>query len=137
MKAMEGRRARPRILLVDDDAACLRALTRMLEGAGLVVVACGSAVEGAAALEGGGVDAVFVDLDDLGGRPGAAFLRHIRSDARTAAVPAVAMSGGDPENLNLCLGDGADAVLEKPFTLAQLLVALNQAEIGRRWRKAV
>lgn len=130
---MEARRARPCILIVDNDDACLRALTRMLEGAGLVVVACGSAAEGAAALETGGVDAVFVDLYDGGGRSGAAFLRRIRSDTRTAAVPVVAMSGGDPEALNLCLDEGTDAVLEKPFTIAQFFVAFNEAELGRRW----
>lgn len=134
---MEPRRAHPRILVIDDDEVCRRALTRMFGVAGLAVVVCASAAEGAAVLEEGGVDAVLVDLYDGGRRAGGAFLRRIRSDARTASVPAVAMSGGDPEDLNLCLGEGADAVLEKPFTLAQFLVALNQAEIGRRWRKAV
>lgn len=130
---MEAHRARPRILLVDNDDACLRALARMLEGAGLVVVACGSAAEGVAALEGGVVDVVFVDLCDGGGRSGAAFLRRIRCNPRTAAIPVVAMSGGDPGDLNLCLDEGADAVLEKPFTIARFLVAFNEAELGRRW----
>lgn len=134
---MEPRRVHPRILIIDDDEVCRRVLTRMLDEAGLAVVACKSATDGEAVLEEGGVDAVLVDLYDGGMRTGGAFLRRLRSDARTASVPAVAMSGGDPGDLNLCLGEGADAVLEKPFTLAQFRASLNEAELGRRRANAV
>ncbi len=57
----------PNILVVDDQPAIRRALSRLLTAKGHTVVEAGSAAEGVAAVAGGGVDAVLCDVMMPGG----------------------------------------------------------------------
>lgn len=65
-------------------------------------------------------DAVLLDLH-VGGSDGEAVLRELRSDARTASVPVVILSGGVTEaRAGDLLVQGADAVVSKPFLPQEL-----------------
>jgi two-component system cell cycle sensor histidine kinase/response regulator CckA len=118
--------AHARILLVEDEPM-VRALTRkMLERAGYSVV---EAVNGAAALvhlEGpaGDVDLVISDvvMPEAGG---GALMRAMRS--RDSDIPVIFMSGDPTDSaVAAAIGDAECALLAKPFTPSQLLVAVRE-----------
>ncbi|MHB1193637.1 MAG: response regulator [Longimicrobiales bacterium] len=116
------------ILIIDDEPEILRALKKILEGAGHSVT---EAADGRTALRwfaGRPTDLVVTDIY-MPEMDGIEFLMRLRETF--PETPVVAMSGGGiipKENL---LGAatllGADQILEKPFTAEQVLAAVGRA----------
>lgn len=114
------------ILVVDDDAALRRILTRHLASEGFESVAAENSQEALKALAAGMIDAVLLDVM-LGRENGWEVLRRIREHD---TVPVAMMSGAtmDGDSLRDARTIGAQAVLQKPFERHELLACL--AELG-------
>jgi FixJ family two-component response regulator len=108
-----------RVALVDDDPSVRKALTRLLESAGLQVLACASAAE---FLETGlqkAPECLVLDIH-LGGMGGLQLLAHLRSSGHD--VPTVVITAhDDPENRELAAKSGCTAYLLKPLDAPVLL----------------
>jgi DNA-binding NtrC family response regulator len=119
------------ILVVDDDAAMLRALGKVLSGEGATVSRASGTEEalGHLADRHGRFDLVITDLR-LPGCGGKGLL-----DAITVAFPAVPVivvtAFGNPETRALCLQQGAADFLEKPVDAKALLAAMEQVLSSR------
>jgi two-component system, OmpR family, response regulator MprA len=115
--------ARPRILVVDDNAALRENLAEALEDEGYSVVLAEDGARALAALEQGPLpEVVLLDLmmPKIDGRE---LVARIRADARWAGVRLVLTSGlSNPEELG---GSPVDAFLPKPFSLEHLLGTLQ------------
>jgi len=117
-----------RVLFVDDEPTICRVGSDMLKALGYVATLAG---DGAEALQVLGnpdlptVDCVMLDLM-MPGMDGEACLRELRRSRDDLKV--IMMSGHDRRQVAGRLdGLGVDAVLQKPFTLARLREALQQA----------
>jgi CheY-like chemotaxis protein len=115
------------ILIIDDDPGVLGILRRILEEAGHSVT---DAPDGEVALrhyEGKPADLVVTDIF-MPGMDGIEFLVHIRKTFPEARV--LAMSGGGILSRDQALSDasllGADEILQKPFSKAEVLEAVNK-----------
>lgn len=117
---------RKSILIVDDDAAMLRALNKVLSGEGAVVATAswvGEVMERLADNQ-GHFDLIITDLrmPILDGK-------SVLGAVKTALpeVPVIVMTAfGSPEVEAECLEKGAAAFLEKPLDTPQLLAALER-----------
>jgi len=114
------------ILVIDDDAAMLRALNKVLSGAGAVVTSSSWAGEAMEHLTNKSerFDLIITDLrmPILGGRT-------ILGAASVALphVPVIIITAfGSPELKAECLSTGAAAFLEKPLDTPQLLAAIER-----------
>jgi DNA-binding NtrC family response regulator len=113
------------ILVIDDDAAMLRALSKVLSGEGAVVASArwaGEIMERLADNQ-GHFDLIITDLrmPILNGR---SVLGAVK--AALPEVPVIVMTAfGSPEVEAECLEKGAAAFLEKPLDTPQLLAAIN------------
>jgi two-component system, cell cycle sensor histidine kinase and response regulator CckA len=125
-----------RVLLMDDDVDVAEVTRDMLQMLGYTTdtVACGStAVERfrSANASGAGFDTVILDLTVPGGMGGADAVQHIRQIRPD--VPVVVTSGyADDAVLARFRDYGFDGVLPKPFGLADLTRALEEAETNAR-----
>ena len=115
------------ILIIDDDPAVLGILRRILEEAGHSVT---DAPDGEVALrhyEGKPADLVITDIF-MPGMDGIEFLVYIRKTFPAARV--LAMSGGGILSRDQALSDasllGADEILQKPFSKAEVLEAVDK-----------
>ena len=114
------------ILIVDDDAAMLRALNKVLSGEGAVVASAswaGEIMERLADNQ-GRFDLIITDLrmPILNGK---SVLGAVK--AALPEVPVIVMTAfGSPEIEAECLEKGAAAFLEKPLDTPQLLAALDR-----------
>lgn len=129
MKKKASKRARgaPRrrsILVVDDEAVTVDVLTAVLADAGLRVIGAANGREALAKLERAEPDLVLLDymmpvLD------GSETLKAIRQLDGSSKVPIVMMSG-IPESMVKRKSRGYDAFLRKPFSLDELMSAVNR-----------
>lgn len=114
------------ILVVEDDLTLRALICRGLKGAGYVVAEASDGNKAIQALEDARYSAVVTDII-MPDREGVETIVEIRR--RWPETKIVAMSGGgriDPSMiLSLAENLGADALLKKPFTLKQLLDALQ------------
>jgi CheY-like chemotaxis protein len=115
------------ILIIDDEPGVLRTLRRILEGAGHSVR---DAPDGEVALkhyQEKVADLVITDIF-MPGMDGIEFLVHMRNSFPDARV--LVMSGGGLLSRDQALSDasllGADNILRKPFTLAEVLEAVDR-----------
>ncbi|MDE2489272.1 MAG: response regulator [Elusimicrobia bacterium] len=106
----------PRVLIVDDDAAQLRLLTRALAQDGWDAVAASSGAEALAAFTGGAFDMLLSDVN-LGDADGVTLAQAIHRER--PGIPVVLMSGL-PENAERARAAGFKHCLGKPFSLAEL-----------------
>ena len=109
-----------RVLIADDDADVCALLEAVLRPYGAVT----SVHDAEAALEllasEGPYDVIISDFM-LPGINGLEFVRRIRSDEHEGHVPILMISGHGPVGVGEhARAAGADAFLDKPFTLAQL-----------------
>ncbi len=119
-----------RILLMDDETAILRMLSRTLQHLGYEVDCAASGAEAItlfdkAAREGRGFVAALLDLTvpgGMGGRETATLLRQIDPSVRII----VSSGYSDSAIMSDFRGHGFDAVLPKPWTLAQLSEVLKR-----------
>lgn len=112
-----------RILVVDDDEAIRRFVGRALRELGNVVVEAEDVRSARSALESEAFDLVLTDLR-LPGGSGLGFLDGLRDDVSRA--PVVVMTGLTSEDVaDVAFGLGAYGFLSKPFTAAELAVAVR------------
>lgn len=111
-----------RILVVDDEAAILRALERNLSGHGFQVETATTAADALAASERWHPDAVILDLG-LADGDGYDVIRTLRA---RSAIPVIVLSvrGADRDKVT-ALDLGADDYLTKPFSVDELLARVR------------
>lgn len=118
----------PRVLLVDDDNDLRHVVRRMLEIAEYQVDEARDGREALAHLRAHPVDLVLTDIY-MPGVDGIQFTRALSREF--GRLPIVAMSGGAVQDaadaLEIAARLGARATLPKPFTIEQLLAAIEQA----------
>ena len=115
-----------RILLIDDDALLLQTLTDTLELYGFQTVTAISGAEGFAELVSQAPACVVVDIrmPEINGYQ---FVRALRGDPVTAAIPIVILSALSQEHEQLAgMLTGADAYLLKPVTIAHLVKVVTE-----------
>ena len=115
------------ILIIDDDTAMLRALTKVLAGQGGLVTSASWAGEAMDHLTDRfqRFDLVITDLrmPILGGET---ILRAVKT--ALPSLPVIVITAfGNPDLKAECLTKGASAFLEKPLEMAQLLDAVDHA----------
>ncbi len=121
------RAAVDQILLVEDDPDVARVMRVMLEHRGYAVHRVGTAHDAISALDTAGVDLVILDhgLPDL---PGAELASTIRE--RELALPILLVSG-DPPDLEELADDPALALLQKPFSMSEILGQIERLASAR------
>jgi CheY-like chemotaxis protein len=124
-QALEGR-GQKRVLIVDDDARLLDILKDGLEQTGKYVVRHAvSGLEGGLAVAEFLPDAMVIDvmLDDV---RGPTVVRRIRETKAGRIVRIIAISGkAGPGDVRDVLDSGANAFLRKPFSLTDLIKAIE------------
>ena len=119
------------ILIIDDDPEILRVLRKVLEAEGHSVR---EASEGKTALRHFAGDPADVVISDvyMPEMDGIEFLIRLKEAFPEARV--IAMSGGGHLSKDRVLGAasmlGADSILEKPFTVGEVIGAVEQALAG-------
>jgi CheY-like chemotaxis protein len=116
------------ILVVDDDAGVRRSVERVLQSRGHQVLLAADGGEGLRTWRERGADLVVLDIH-MPNTDGIEVLVQLRGLA--PRLPVIVISGGvQTRNLDL-LADakllGASAVLQKPFTLDEILGAVDRA----------
>jgi len=116
-----------KILIVDDDARNIFALTATLKAKSFECVSCLSAQEALLILASQhDIDVILIDMmmPEMDGYEAIALIKKMPSYERTPliAVTAQAMKG-DREK---CLQSGADDYISKPINVDQLLLILNK-----------
>jgi DNA-binding NtrC family response regulator len=117
-----------RILVVDDDAALLKSISRYLRTLGHEVAEAADGRKAVTALRAGPVDVVLTDIN-MPEMDGIELLAAVR--AEDARVPVIAISGGGIIPKELLLGGagmlGAFSTLPKPLELDQLKAVVEGA----------
>lgn len=117
------------ILVIDDELSMRELLEILLTREGYKVTSCGSAEDGLAILERGGVDLVLTDLN-LPGVDGLELMRQLRAHAVSAArdVPVVLITAfGTAAHAVEAMKQGAADYVLKPFNNDDLLLSLKRA----------
>jgi DNA-binding response OmpR family regulator len=112
-----------RVLLIDDDARLAELLVDYLQPQGVTLVHAGGGQAGLAQLQGGGFDAILLDVM-MPGLDGLAVLRKIRDAGHR--VPVIMLTArGDEADRVVGLELGADDYVAKPFSPRELLARLR------------
>ncbi len=126
-----------RILLVEDEANILEAITFILSRAGMEVRSHGNGATAVEEVKRYGPDLIVLDVM-LPGRSGLDILRDLRSDPSTEALPVVMLTAkGQAKDRETALVLGADAYLTKPFSNSEMLQLLTQILDERGAKSAV
>ncbi|BFU46213.1 response regulator [Krasilnikovia sp. MM14-A1004] len=107
-----------RILVVDDEPDLRFLLRHVLASAGHEVTDAGDGAIALACVHESPPDLVVTDMM-MPVMGGVEFIRRLRADPATAAIPVLAVTG------DLHLARGADAMLAKPWQRAELLAAVD------------
>jgi PAS domain S-box-containing protein len=122
-----------RVLLVDDDADAREVSRRLLTSFGAVVTAVGTAEEGFAHLTRRQPDVLLSDIA-MPQEDGISFIRRIRAQPESSALPAVAVTAlSSSEDRARILDAGFDSFLAKPADpteLVNLVSALSEKRLG-------
>ncbi|MGZ4639976.1 MAG: ATP-binding response regulator, partial [Actinomycetes bacterium] len=122
-------RARPLVLLVEDDQSSLDLLHAYLENSGFDVAVARDGAAGLGIVRRDRPDAVVLDIR-LPGLIGWDVLAAMQADPATAAIPVIVASVLDERAKGLSLG--AAAYLVKPISRDDLIDALSQVVDGTR-----
>lgn len=118
----------PVVSVVDDDVSVLRALQRLLSGAGFTVETFASAEAFLAADPWSGTACLVLDVG-LRGLSGTEL--HERVKATGASIPVIYITAhDDPETLNRIRKSGAAAYFVKPLNAGALVSAIRRATAG-------
>ena len=110
------------VLVIDDDARLRALVAEYLQSRGFAVLTAEDGDAGLAALAGGGIDFVVLDVM-MPGRDGFEVVREIRRDSR---VPIIMLTArGDETDRIVGLELGADDYLPKPFNPRELLARIQ------------
>lgn len=116
--------AAPCVLVVDDEPAIRRLLRTSLTAQSFRVIEAATAAEALAAVAGGGVDVVVLDL----GLPDLDGMEVIRRLREASAVPILVLTSREDERAKVAaLDTGADDYVTKPFGMAELMARLRTA----------
>ena len=113
-----------RVLIIDDNPDFLHMAARTLEKRGFAAVPVDCSGAARAALAGGGIDAVLLDVV-LGRENGWEVLRQLHE---SSPVPILLMSGGNvDEDMRIDAAElGARGVIQKPFDWDGVVETLSQ-----------
>ncbi|PYK98431.1 MAG: hybrid sensor histidine kinase/response regulator [Verrucomicrobia bacterium] len=115
----------PKILVIDDDASLREVIQLSLEHAGFEVAQADSGVSGVQLACAQLPDLILCDVR-MEKMDGYRTLAALRQDTVTAPVPVILMTGqADTAGMRQGMELGADDYLSKPFTVPQLLAAVN------------
>jgi DNA-binding response OmpR family regulator len=110
------------VLVVDDEAGVRTLLRRCLEGDGYVVAEAANGKEALAALEGGSIDLMTLDLN-LEGENGLEVAKAVR---KVSDLPIIMVTGrGDVIDRVVGLEIGADDYISKPFHVREVLARVH------------
>jgi CheY-like chemotaxis protein len=116
-----------RICLIDDDVILLDATALGLREAGYAVLTAPGAAAGLDLVQRGGADIIVTDIN-MPGTSGGELIAQAR--ASWPDLPIIAISGSNTADgesmLDAARALGADALLSKPFRIAQLKDMLNR-----------
>jgi len=112
------------VLVVDDDAGVRDVCTIMLRALGYDATSASSGERALESVASGDVEIVLMDLE-MPRMKGDEVLRTLKQ--RRPAVRVVVMSGRPRADLRSYLDTGADAVIQKPFRLAELDLSVGSA----------
>ncbi len=110
------------ILVIEDDAGIRETLHDYLRFEGFRVELARDGAEGQERIAASRPDLILVDLI-MPGMGGGQFLAWLRADATHGSIPAVLMTGTRAVGE---AGRAADAVLQKPFELDELLALVRR-----------
>jgi signal transduction histidine kinase/CheY-like chemotaxis protein len=120
-----------RVLVIDDSASVVEALTGILSGQGYVVESCVNGESGWSRLTAGAEreapmpDLVLLDLN-MPGIDGLTLLRRLRADERFALLPVVILTvEADSDTRMAALEAGANDYLPKPVQTVELLARVK------------
>jgi DNA-binding response OmpR family regulator len=119
--------ARPRVLIVDDDAALTRLLARVLSSENLDVDVTEDGREGLTIARERPPSLIIVDLH-IRGTDGCEFIEACRAIAQCVEVPIFLVSGdGDLHAMRQRIQDNGVLIMPKPFDLETLIAAVHGA----------
>jgi CheY-like chemotaxis protein len=122
---------KPRLLVVDDDPAARRALTRLLDRLGYEAVVAEDGRAALAIAEAQALDLILTDIR-MPELDGFELLRRLKGSDRTREVPVIVVSGVDDlQSVARCIEEGAEEHVTKPFE-AILLQARIRASLERK-----
>ena len=108
-----------RVLIIDDEAAVARSISRVLRMAGYDTETAVDGFKGGSMLVKYQPALITLDLR-MPGINGYDVLKFIRSTPETSAIKVVIVSALDQQSLQRALDEGADAALSKPFDNQEL-----------------
>jgi response regulator RpfG family c-di-GMP phosphodiesterase len=120
---------KPRVLVVDDDAALCEMLRQAFELEGIDAVEAHHVIESESVLADTTADAIVLDLG-LPGIDGVFYCERLREARRTRTIPIVAISGSESAGAR-ALAAGASAFLRKPLDPLQLIGHIEEL-VGRK-----
>ena len=121
----------PTVLIVDDDADHRELLTLALRRCGHDVVEAADARSAQRRIDGGGVDAVLLDVR-MPGESGIELCRRLRDDPATATLPIMLVSADvNDQRIAAARIAGADDYLTKPFHRSELTARLDNMLLRR------
>ena len=110
------------ILVIEDEPAILRVVTKFLQFEGYQVVEATSADEGLSLFRQEPTDLVITDIF-MPGKDGIEFIRELLADYEDVKILALA---GDPRMLAITKEAGAHNALPKPFSREELIEAVSE-----------
>ncbi len=114
-----------RILVIDDDAAVLSLTSKALQARGFQILTAGDGMEGLDLAKTYLPDLIICDVQ-MPRLNGYETLAALQQDALTATIPFVFLTAlSEQRQVRYGMGLGADDYLTKPFTVSELLTAVN------------
>ena len=122
--------SRPRVLVVEDEEACFRLLVQGLTRSGYEVVPTVAWQPAMKAIVENNLEFAVIDIVLRGEVDGLSIVETIRRHAKHKNLPIVVVSGHYPADHGIVddLRQLYAVYLEKPFTIEQLRVAVQQAK---------
>jgi signal transduction histidine kinase len=115
----------PKILVIDDEEALRVTIRSALQKKQYEVIEAGSGAQGQQMAFSHRPQLILCDVVMEGG-DGYSVLQALRSDSSTAAIPFILMTGqANPAGMRQGMQMGADDYLAKPFTMHELLAAVE------------
>jgi signal transduction histidine kinase len=114
-----------KILIIDDDPAIQSLAARLLQSRGFQTLCAGEGGEGVELARRYVPDLIICDIQ-MPNMDGYQTLAALQQDAVTATIPFIFLTGvSGQESLRYAMGLGADDYLTKPYTVKELMAAVN------------